>query len=170
MSWSNLKSKSPAQICLQCAMWTLASLLSVQFRDTTEALHRKTKQMLENLSAEAEGLSDDDNHLAQAWILVVICESMRTFHRQAWMSVGRVFRFVQGKHFHQIDSPGTGQVPLYEGDSFIDKEEKRRIFWMAYFLDQLFSMRNDWPITLNEHMVRHQCYPRCGRCWLWTAT
>uniref|UniRef100_A0A0D2YEY6 Xylanolytic transcriptional activator regulatory domain-containing protein n=1 Tax=Fusarium oxysporum (strain Fo5176) TaxID=660025 RepID=A0A0D2YEY6_FUSOF len=32
-------------------------------------------------------------------------------------------------------------------------EERRRVFWMAYLLDHLFGMRNDWPVTLSEHMI-----------------
>jgi hypothetical protein len=67
------------------------------------------------------------------------------------MSAGRAFRLVQLRRLHEIDSPTKPQVP---DEDFIETEEKRRVFWMAYFLDHLFSMRNSWPITLNEHVVR----------------
>lgn len=78
---------------------------------------------------------------------------MRTLHRAAWASAGRAFRLVQLMRLHEIDSPTKPPVP--ERDT-IETEEKRRVFWMAYFLDHLLSMRNNWPITLNEHVVRLQ--------------
>lgn len=131
-------------------MWTLAALLSAQFRHLQQSLYQKTKQMLESLSIEGDGRSTD-TELAQAWILVATYESMRTYHQQAWMSAGRTFRLVQLMRLHEIDIPT--KYAASEKDS-VETEEKRRVFWMAYFLDHLFSMRNNWPITLNEHVVR----------------
>lgn len=72
------------------------------------------------------------------------------------MSAGRAFRLVQLMRLHEIDSPT--KLPVPEAD-LIETEEKRRVFWMAYFLDHLLSMRNNWPITLNEHVVRLRLYP-----------
>jgi hypothetical protein len=139
-------------------MWTLAALLSAQFRDMVETLYQETKQMLERLTVDGEESSSNvATELAQTWVLVAIFESMRTYHRRAWMSVGRAFRLVQAMHYHEIDSPidRRGTSSPQEGD-FIQVEEKRRVFWMAYFLDHIISLRDDWPITLNEHVVRTQ--------------
>jgi hypothetical protein len=134
-------------------MWTLASLLSAQFRELIEPLYQKTKQTLESISVEGKDYNVN-TELAQAWVLVVIFESMRTHHRQAWMSAGRAFRLVQAMRYHEIDRPTDkgGPSSPRNGD-FIQVEERRRVFWMAYFLDHVISMRDDWPITLNEHVV-----------------
>lgn len=91
-----------------------------------------------------------DKEEIQVWILIATYESMRTFHRSAWMSAGRAFRLVQLMRLHEIDIPTKPPTP---GLDLIDTEEKRRVFWMAYFLDHLLSMRDNWPITLNEHVV-----------------
>jgi hypothetical protein len=135
-------------------MWTLASLLSAQFRDMIEPLYQETKQMLEYLSVEGAEHSSVNTELGQAWVLVVTFESMRTYHRTAWMSAGRAFRLVQAMRYHEIDNPIDKRGPSSPqcGD-FIEVEERRRVFWMAYFLDHIISMRDDWPITLNEHVV-----------------
>lgn len=135
-------------------MWTLASLLSAHSRDLVEPLYQQTKQMLEDLSVEANEHSSFSTALAQAWVLVVTFESMRTYHRQAWMSAGRAFRLVQAMRYHEIDAPIHERGPSSPqcGD-FIDVEERRRVFWMTYFLDHVISMRDDFPITLNEHVV-----------------
>ncbi|CAI7593856.1 unnamed protein product [Penicillium glandicola] len=154
LSWSKSTTKTASRICLQYAMWALASLLSTQFRDMIEPLYQKTKQRLEHLSLEANEKSNLTTELAQAWVLVVIFESMRTYHQQAWMSVGRAFRLVQAMRYHEIDSPNDRKGPSSsQMGNIIEVEERRRVFWMAYFLDHVISIRNDWPITLNEHVI-----------------
>lgn len=134
-------------------MWTLASLLSIQFRDMVEPLYNQTRHMLEN-SEKNDYQNNIGTEIAQAWVLIVTFESMRTYHRQAWMSAGRAFRLMQVMHFHEIDSPNNkNNQSSSQSSGHIEIEEKRRVFWMAYFLDHVISIRNDWPITLNEHVV-----------------
>ncbi|KAJ6134559.1 fungal-specific transcription factor domain-containing protein [Penicillium sp. IBT 18751x] len=154
LSWSKSNKKSATCRCLQYAMWTLASLLSVQFREMIEPLYQETKQMLEYLSVESAEQLNVNTKLGQAWVLVVTFEFMRAYHRTAWMSAGRAFRLVQAMRYHDIDSPIDKRGPSspQRGD-FIEVEERRRVFWMAYFLDHIISMRGDWPITLNEHVI-----------------
>ncbi|KAJ5310737.1 uncharacterized protein N7443_003198 [Penicillium atrosanguineum] len=154
LSWSKSNNKTAPRRCLQYAMWTLASLVSAQFRDMIEPLYQETKQMLEYLSVEGAEHSSVNTELGQAWVLVVTFESMRTYHRTAWMSAGRAFRLVQAMRYHEIDNPIDKRGPSSPqcGD-FIEVEERRRVFWMAYFLDHIISMRDDWPITLNEHVI-----------------
>ncbi|KAJ5192263.1 hypothetical protein N7449_008405 [Penicillium cf. viridicatum] len=154
LSWSKSTTKSTSRTCLQYAMWALASLLSTQFRDMIEPLYQKTKQMLEHLSLEANEKINLTTELVQAWVLVVIFESMRAYHQQAWMSVGRAFRLVQAMRYHEIDSPHDRKGSSSRIGDFTEIEEKRRVFWMAYFLDHVISIRDDRPITLNEHVVR----------------
>lgn len=74
---------------------------------------------------------------------------MRARHGAAWMSAGRAFRLVQLMRLHEIDSP----ISTSHDTDVIETEQRRRAFWMAYFLDHLFSIRNNSSITLNEHMV-----------------
>jgi hypothetical protein len=70
------------------------------------------------------------------------------------MSAGRAFRLVQAMRYHEIDNPIDKRGPSSPqcGD-FVEVEERRRVFWMTYFLDHIISMRDDWPITLNEHVI-----------------
>ena len=160
-SWSKSASKTPSRTCLQRAMWTLAALSSTQFRDLADSLYEQTRQVLESVCAEPGGDAYTETELVQAWVLVAISESMRARHRQAWMSAGQAFRLLQASRYHEIDGPGGGGGDVAaEGDDVIVTEEKRRVFWMAYLLDHVFSMRNDWPITLNEHVVRILKYPK----------
>ncbi|KUI71346.1 hypothetical protein VM1G_07359 [Cytospora mali] len=161
LSWSRSSTKRSSRTCLQYAMWTLAALLSAQYRDMVDPLYSSTRQILEPHGIEGTEPGGSNTELSLAWVLVALCESMRTLHRQAWMSAGRAIRMVQGLRFHEIDSPKNsrkGRRSLSapgtpEVDDFTDIEQRRRIFWMAYFLDHLLSIRNDWPVTLNEHVI-----------------
>jgi hypothetical protein len=136
-------------------MWTLATLLSIQFRYLQESLYQDTKQILESLSLSNNGQDSVDSEQVQAWILIATFESMRTLHQEAWMSAGRAFRLVQIMRLHEIDLPNQDALPRANNHKtdLIETEERRRIFWMAYLLDHLLSMRNSWPVTLTEHMV-----------------
>jgi hypothetical protein len=134
-------------------MWTLSTLFSAQFHDLTETIHLEAKKLLDGLIACYDRDSSGDTQLVQASVLVTICESVRAHHQQAWMSAGRSFRLVQGMRFHEIDKPRVDDSISSQLDT-TETEERRRTFWAAYLLDHLFSMRNDWPITLSEHVVK----------------
>ncbi|KAH6886925.1 fungal-specific transcription factor domain-containing protein [Thelonectria olida] len=155
LSWSKSSTKTRSRTCLQLSMWTLVTLFSAQFQHMTDQLYQETKKMLETFTGEGNGDTGCDTELVQAWVLTAVCESMRADHRQAWMTAGRVFRLVQAMRLHEIDSPRSQSAisAVDSGGDFIETEEKRRVFWMAYLLDHLFSMRNDWPVTLNEHVI-----------------
>ncbi|KAL5366246.1 fungal-specific transcription factor domain-containing protein [Aspergillus floccosus] len=151
LSWSKSSNKSATRRCLQHSMWTIASLLSAHSSHMAETLYRETKQMLEYLTANEP--SNANTELAQAWVLIVTFESMRTYHHEAWMSAGRAFRLVQGMRYHNLDRPGDDHLSSVQNGHYIELEERRRVFWMAYFLDHVISMRDNWPITLNEHVI-----------------
>lgn len=96
-----------------------------------------------------------DIEQVQAWILLTIYEFMRTNYRRGWMSAGRAFRLVQLMRLYEVDVPNT---PITQGNAttqqdWIQTEEKRRTFWMAYILDRFVSIRNEWPLTLDEQAV-----------------
>lgn len=148
LSWAKQDDKKNSRKCLQYAMWTLAALQSSQFRYLEESLYRSSTQILNAICSSNAGQDPFDKEQIQAWLLITIYELMRSFHRQAWMSAGRAFRLVHLLRYHELDTPTR-----LSDDSFVEREEKRRVFWVAYFLDHLFSISNDWPITLNEHVV-----------------
>ncbi|CEJ92460.1 hypothetical protein VHEMI08112 [[Torrubiella] hemipterigena] len=153
LRWANTaETKTPSQGCLQHAMWTLAALLSGQFQYLQESLYQETKSRLDlwSTSRKNSNIDQSDVEMAQATVLMALYESMKAHHWQAWMTAGRAFRLVQLMKLHELDRPESKDAR--EPNSIV-QEEKRRVFWMAYFLDHLISMRNDWPITLNEHVI-----------------
>jgi hypothetical protein len=106
--------------------------------------------MLNAMCSSSVSQDPFDKEQAQAWLLIAIYELMRSCHRQAWISAGRAFRLVQLLRLHELDTSSLVATP---DENFTETEEKRRVFWVAYFLDHLFSISNNWPVTLNEHVV-----------------
>lgn len=144
-----------SQACLQYSMWALASLMSVHLQHLHEAFYLDTKHMLSNLDLLPNMIDDQtETEIAQAWLLMAIFESMKANHRQAWSSAGRAFRLVQLMRLHKLDVGEKDEENLSE-NQFVAKEERRRVLWMAFLLDHLFCMRNNWPITLGEGAVSH---------------
>ncbi|KAB8239071.1 Zn(II)2Cys6 transcription factor [Aspergillus alliaceus] len=150
LSWARHPAMKRSCRSLQYAMWSLAALLSIKFQHFQESLYQEAKAMLELSYLAGNKNPVVDTEEIQAWILIATYEFMRTYHRLAWMSAGRACRLVQLERLHEIDNPANTPVP---DSKHIEVEEKRRVFWMAYFYDHLFSMRNNWPVTLNEHVV-----------------
>lgn len=154
--WAKDACKSRLCICLQHAMWALATSFSAQFQHVGHALYRSCREILEESEAEDEGAGTIEIERAQAWILVTIYEFMQTNSRRGWTSAGRAFRLVQLMRLYEIDKCSDSFVEQ-NGCARIDWveiEEKRRTFWMAYCIDRFISLRNEYPLTLQEQVVR----------------
>jgi hypothetical protein len=155
-SWAREPVKSDSRTCLQFAMWTMAASLSAQFQHLSHSLYRDIRQLLEALDSKDNRMEHIDIHQAQAWILLAIYEFMRMNYRRGWLSAGRSFRLVQLMRLYEIDSPSNSlaeQTKVPSPGDWVEIEEKRRTFWMAYTLDRLVSMHNEWPLTLNEQVI-----------------
>ena len=136
-------------------MWALATSLSAQFQHIRDILYRDSRRMLEALELEDDRMESVDIKQAQAWILLTFYEFMRTNHRRGWNSAGRALRLVQLMRLYEIDN-SDNVVPQQDGMAqmdWIETEERRRTFWMAYSLDRFVSLRNGWPLTIHEQVV-----------------
>jgi len=154
-SWARQSSKTESQTCLQYAMWTLAASLSAQLQHLRDSLYDCTRKMLESLESKDTNTDFNDIEHVQARILLLIYDFMQTNHQRGWMSAGRCFRLLQLMRLYEIDTPEnvTRRNNSMEPENWIKTEEKRRTFWMAYSLDRFISIRQEWPLTLNEQVV-----------------
>ncbi|EED13248.1 conserved hypothetical protein [Talaromyces stipitatus ATCC 10500] len=151
-TWAKGASKSDSRIALQYAMWTLAASLSTHCQSIRDSLYAHTKRMLEIIESKDNEMDFFDIEQAQAWLLLAIYQFMRSTYRKGWLSAGRLFRLIQMMRLYEIDSPGELANQLMEPD-WVEVEEKRRTFWMAYTLDRFANIRKGWPITLTEHVL-----------------
>ncbi|KAJ8115872.1 hypothetical protein ONZ43_g4564 [Nemania bipapillata] len=85
----------------------------------------------------------------QAWLLLAIHELMFIDFRRGWISAGRAFRLIQLDWARYTDDLGSECAPL----QWIEIEQKRRTFWVAYCLDRFMSLRSGSPPTFSEQNV-----------------
>lgn len=148
-SWNRQPTKTETRRSLQYAMWTLAASVSAQFQNIGDSLYQDTRRTLEVVESKDTNIESIDIEQVQAWILLTIYEFTRMNYRRGWMSAGHAFRLIQLMRLHEIDVLNN---ILFQID-WIETEEKRRTFWMAYSLDRFISIRNGWPLTLSEQVV-----------------
>jgi hypothetical protein len=130
-------------------MWTLAASFSAQFQQLSQSLYDETRRMLDVLEVKGREIDTTDIEHLQACLLLAIYEFMHSYDRRSWMRAGYAFRLVQLMRLFELDSPTSGLASF----DWIELEEKRRTFWVAFCLDRFLSVRNRWPITLIEHLV-----------------
>ncbi|KAL2847837.1 hypothetical protein BJY01DRAFT_246604 [Aspergillus pseudoustus] len=154
LAWSRGPSKSPVRQGLQYAMWAMAASMSAQLEHLRDFLYQQAVQMLESpdardLEAGADGCCQLEN--VQAWLMVAFYEFSRLTYDRGWMSAGKCFRLVQLLHLHEVDRSERADT---SADLVPDEtEEKRRVFWAAYVLDRLISIRADHPLTFFEPLI-----------------
>ncbi|KAL5333388.1 fungal-specific transcription factor domain-containing protein [Aspergillus crustosus] len=147
LSWSNEPCINKARVCLQHAMWTMAAALCSTVQNMRDLLYAETKQMMAALESDETAMRTLQIEHIQAGLLLCIYEFMRDMQQRALMRMGQVFRMVQLMRLHTVDSPSCIV------DDTDEMEERRRTFWVSYFLDGFVSMNNGLPLTLNEQEI-----------------
>ncbi|KAH8693294.1 fungal-specific transcription factor domain-containing protein [Talaromyces proteolyticus] len=166
IAWAGQESVTPARACLQSAMRTMAAAMSVHWRHLADHFCLETRRLLETQWHHIRAISTDEIQLEhiQAWLLLAYSERLRVGERQAMLTAGRAFRLLQMARLYDVDAPADSSSPVSPvatigthhelDDSFADAEEKRRTFWLAFSLDRFLCLRSEWPLTLQEEMIR----------------
>lgn len=148
---------SQSHTCLQYAIWAMAASMSSQFQHLRSMLYHEALQRLTALELSYSPVEDDVNRLeqTQAWILVAIYELMQVGFRRAWASAGRAIRLVQLMRLNNVDSGIDVAISAadIDSDSFVEKEAKRRTFWITLCLDRFSCVLHGLPLTLCDEGV-----------------
>lgn len=150
VSWNSAQPKTESKEALQYAMWTLGAAFSAHFQQLAPSLYDDTRHILDVQEMKSRDTDITDIEHLQACLLLAIYESMHSFDRRGWMRAGYAFRLVQLMRLFELDTPSATVLTPRE---WVEVEEKRRTFWVAFCLDRFLSIRNRWPLTLIEHLV-----------------
>lgn len=148
-SWARQAAKTKAQLCLQYTLWTSAASASAHYQDVGDSLYREARRLIEELEEKVTSPAKTDIEHIQAWLLLAIHEFMFIDFRRGWISAGRAFRLIQLDWFRDIDASDTVIIQAH----WIEMEQKRRTFWMAYCLDRFVSLRSGSPLTFDEQVI-----------------
>ncbi|KAH8799831.1 fungal-specific transcription factor domain-containing protein [Xylogone sp. PMI_703] len=143
-------SENQTRACLEYAMWALATSLSTQYQNIHGQLYRHARRKLEALeSSNSQGTYCIQR--VQAWILLAIYELMRMDYQRCWTSASRAIKLVQLMKLDKIDNPrAVNRSASTATSDWVETEQKRRIFWMAYCLDRFISIHGGSISILNE--------------------
>lgn len=161
-AWASKKPQSNARACLRSAVRTVASALSASFRPFSDALYAETCRLLEiaersQPSNEAFWATNNNpksiplEHI-QTLLLLAHYEVLCIDEQKAILTAGHVFRLVQMTRLYEVDKFDRS---LTTPESFVELEEKRRTFWVAFNLDRFFCCHEDLPLTLHEELVSY---------------
>lgn len=158
-AWAGQENLSPNRVCLQSAMRAMAAAMSAHWCDFVDRLCSETRHLLETHS-QSQATCRDKIPLEQikAWLLLAFSDLLRIGEHQAMLTAGRAFRLVQMARLYDVDALDDSRSPPRATDHeldemFVDAEEKRRTFWLAFTLDRFLCLRSEWPLTLQEEMV-----------------
>lgn len=151
-------------------MWTAAAAASAHYKGMGESLYYEARRLIRE---PEEGMSTpattEIEHI-QAWLLLAIHELMFIDFRRGWISAGRAFRLIQLDWARYVDDLGSDCAPA----QWVEIEQKRRTYWMAYCLDRFMSLRSGSPPTFSEQASTQSSPlfpPRPPRCfWYWVLT
>ncbi|KAG9522137.1 hypothetical protein KCU93_g7150, partial [Aureobasidium melanogenum] len=149
-----MQNTSPAlrpRLSLQYAAWTLAASAHPKFENMVDTLYRRARHYLER--DEMSGVGEKMINLAtvQAWQCIAAYEFKMMYFPRAWLSTGRAARLALMMGLHRVDGPNVDvKQCLPPPKDWIEKEERRRSFWMIFAGDRYASIGTGWPMTIDE--------------------
>lgn len=134
-------------------MWALAASATPEYTQiNVDRLYRCATRALQAIehTGGSEGLKhSNDLEQVQAQLLLSMYELKHVDFRQGWITAGCAFRLIQFGWFQDLIS-GLNTFPA--SMDWTELEEKRRTFWLAYYLDRIISLRSDSSCTFGEEV------------------
>ncbi|KAK6006249.1 hypothetical protein QM012_006659 [Aureobasidium pullulans] len=151
MSMQNTSPALRPRLSLQYAVWTLAASAHPKYENMVDTLYRRARHYLER--DEMSGVGEKMINIAtvQAWQCIAAYEFKMMYFPRAWLSTGRTARLGLMMGLHRVDGPNIDvKQCLPPPKDWIEKEERRRLFWMTFAGDRYASIGTGWPMTIDE--------------------
>lgn len=150
----NLAPSMRPPVCLRYAMWTWVCSITPKYSALTEHFYARARKYAEKDEMKGFGESMVTVAHCQCWCLISNYEFKTMYFPRAWQSVGRATRLGQilGLQTQGNVGPDVKQV-LPPPRDWIEREERRRTFWLTFCQDRYASMGTGWPMTIDEKDV-----------------
>jgi hypothetical protein len=127
---------------LRYMMWCHAALFSDRYYSLHDELYQRARQYAElDKTTGTFGQGVVNLSYCQAWILISIYESRMVFIPRAWVSIDKASRLSSTIGLDQSD--GRTSPPK----DWVEREERRRVFWMAFCIDLYRSIATGRPMA-----------------------
>ncbi|KAI0408646.1 hypothetical protein F4802DRAFT_548346 [Xylaria palmicola] len=133
-------------MCLQYAIWALASNNDSKYHACHDVFYRRARQY-----ADIDEMKGYGEHFitiahAQAWCIIATDEAKSMMFTRAAMSCARAVRLSAMMGLHHLDSPPDESSPtLVPPRNWAELEERRRVFWGIFCIDSHCSISTGWP-------------------------
>jgi hypothetical protein len=149
----SLPPRTRPSVSLRYAMWALAASITEKYKPLHTHFYDRARKY-----AEADEKAGRQRYLnvrhAQAWILIAAYEFKFMHFPQCWLTAGRATRLTQMMLLHRLDGLGLEvKQSLPPCTDWIEKEERRRTFWLAFCKDRFSSIGTGWPMIVDERDV-----------------
>lgn len=150
----NLSPHMRPPIALRYMIWCSAAAITDRYEALHEHFYHRARKYLQLDEMKGHGEAMLTLAHAQAWILVASYEFRHMYFPRAWLSVGRASRMVQMMGLHRLDGQGLDvKQCITPPKDWVEREERRRTFWMAYCNDRYASIGTGWPMQMEESDV-----------------
>lgn len=153
----NLGPSMRPPVCLRYMIWCQAASFSSKYEPLADIFYRRAHKYAEmdRLRGHGEGMITVSH--CQTWVLSSLFELRHMHLPRAWHSAGTSVRLAMMMGMNRLDLNGMGlevKQVLPPPKDWIEKEERRRTFWMAFCCDRFAGVGTGWPTTVDERDVR----------------
>ncbi|KAF2717588.1 hypothetical protein K431DRAFT_315679 [Polychaeton citri CBS 116435] len=150
----NLSPHMRPPVCLRYAMWANAAAVTDRYEALQEHFYERARRYIQQDEMKGHGEHMITVAHCQAWCLIATYEFKLMYFPRAWVSAGRACRFAQMMGMHRLDGVGLDvKQCLPPPRDNIEKEERRRTFWMCFCVDRYSSIGTGWPMTIEEEDI-----------------
>ncbi|KAJ5732677.1 Transcription factor [Penicillium malachiteum] len=138
-------------ICLRYMMWCHAASVSDKYYFLHNHFYQRARKYAE--SDEMKGFGEAIVTLGhcQTWILIGAYEFRMIYFPRAWLSVGKATRLALMMGLNRLDGTGIDvKQSMLPPKDWTEREERRRVFWMAFCTDRYASIGTGWPLVIDE--------------------
>ena len=150
----NMSVNQRPPVCLRYAIFAHACSMEPKYKASAEQFYQKARRAIEQDEMKGHGESFISLAHAQTWNLISMYEFRTMYFPRAWMSCGRSTRLCQLMGLHRQDRVGLDvKQTTAPPKDWIEREERRRVFWMAYCQDRYASIGTGWPMSVDERDI-----------------
>lgn len=135
-------------------MWANAANITEKYMHHHEIFYRRARKYMELDEMKGSGEAFSSVAHAQCLVLFASYEFKMMYFPRAWMSAGKACRLVNMMGLNRLDGVGLDvKQCLPPVRDWTEREERRRVFWMAYCVDRYASIGTGWPMVIDERDV-----------------
>ena len=141
-------------ICLRYMIWCHAASVSDKYFFLHHHFYQRARKYAEADEMKGFGESVISLSHCQAWILIGSYEFRMIYFPRAWLSVGKAARLALMMGLNRLDGAGLDvKQTILPPKDWTEREERRRVFWMAFCTDRYASIGTGWPLVIDENDV-----------------